>query len=145
MLFFSKNEKNIAHFKALYHDEVLHQMYRYISYIFLGEDEVEEFIEGLKQYEKVGLSFYFYYIDTAEPLAEKRICGFSDFATYKISGDHFLDLSDFDSEDMPRVFTKLFQQEGCFVVSNNSLKKNAYKEYALDTLPKINKRPTMID
>ncbi len=147
MTYFSKSQKNISFFKLLYDDEILHQMYRYVTSIVLVEDEVPAFINRLKTLENVGLSFYLYYMDMLEKEDERRVCGFADFDIARqtegsdigIEESSFIDISDFNPKEMHNIFVKLFQQDGYFIVSDNLLSKDDFEKDVYNTLPERDK------
>lgn len=135
MRYIEYSERNEAMFKAMYDDEVLHQMYKYITSAILHESEVSEFIEQLKKFENVGLSFYFYYMDTLEREDERKLCGFSNFALRETLEGSFIDVSDIGDADMRKYFIRLFNQDGYFMASDNFFNKASREEKVYDSLP----------
>lgn len=140
MMYFAYNEKNEEFFKKIYDDEILRQMFKYITSIVLIEDEISAFVEQLKAYENVGLSFYFYYMDSLEKEDERRICGFSNFALTETEEGSFIDISHIGDEDMHKYFNKIFQDDGYFIVSDNFLRKESYEEQVFKKIPERKER-----
>lgn len=126
MMFHSKKTTNIEYFKLHYYDETLHSAYKYFSTISIGEADAEKYINYLKQCEQLGFSFYLYYVDSYKDTRE--LIGFSNFEIKEFSDSHSIDLTAFDYEDISRYFSKIFKEEGYFIVSDNTLKPDSFEE-----------------
>lgn len=128
MMFFSKTLENIESFKQLHNDEILHSIYKYESSISVDESDLMAYIEHFKACEKLGLSFYFYYLDSDEN--DRKIIGFSNFAIKDMPESHVFDLTYFNDNEINKYFCKILSEDGYFIVSDNSIKKNSYEELA---------------
>ena len=126
MMFFSKTPENIERFRELYNDEILHSIYKYLTSISVAESDLSAYIEHFKACEKLGLSYTFYYIDSDEN--NRRIIGFSDFAIKDMPESHVIDLTYFDADDINKYFSKIFREDGYFIISDNSIRKDSYEE-----------------
>ncbi len=140
MMYFAYNEKNEEFFKTMYDDEILRQMFKYITSMILVEDEVPAFMEQLKRCEKLGFSFYFYYMDTLEKEDERRMCGFSNFALRETSEGSFIDISHIGDEYIRKYFNKIFQEDGYFIASDNFLRKESYEENVFEKVTERKER-----
>ena len=135
MMFLTNNERNEILFRMMYDDEILHQMYKYVTSLILLESEVTDFIKQLKKYEEVGLCFYLYYMDSLEREDERKVCGFSNFALRETPEGSFYDISHIGDESMHKYFNKIFQEDGYFIASDNFLKKDSQEEEIFNSLP----------
>ncbi len=126
MMFFSKTLENIERFKQLYNDEILHSVYKYVSSISVDESDLLAYMEHFKTCEKLGMSFYFYYIDSEEN--GRKIIGFSDFAIKDMPESNVIDLTYFDDDEINKYFCKILLKDGYFIVSDNSIRKGSYEE-----------------
>ena len=126
MMFFSKTLENIERFKQLYNDEILHSVYKYISSISVDESDLTAYIEHFKACEKLGLSFNFYYIDSEEN--NRKIIGFSNFDIKDMPESNVIDLTYFNDDEINKYFCKMFFEDGYFIVSDNSIRKDSYEE-----------------
>lgn len=109
-------------------------MFKYITSAILLEDEVPDFIEQLKRFEKLGLSFYFYYMNTLENENERKLCGFSNFAIRETTEGSFMDISDIGDKDIHYYFNRVFENDGYFIVSDNFLKKDSFEEFLFKSI-----------
>ena len=134
MMFESKKIENIEYFKMHYNDESLHIAYKYLSTINLGEEDVKKYMDYLRECEKLGFSFYLYYMDTYEE--SRELVGFSNFEIKEFSDSHLIDLTAFDDDHINSYFCKIFREEGYFIVSDNTLRKDTYEEKIFTNITK---------
>ena len=135
MMFFAKEPHNIEQFKNMYNDEIWRALYKYIYYIRLDEDEVKDFFSCLKKFEDVGLSYFFYMMDTDE--YRREMVGFTNFALEHSEENILLDLTILDNTDINGCFRQIFQEEGYFLVSDNMFKRGSQEEFEYEKV--INK------
>lgn len=126
MMFFANNKHNIKQFKNMHNNEVWKDAYRYIYYIRLENDEISDYFEHFKKCEQIGFSYFFYIMDTHEYLRE--MVGFTNFALEPIEKGTYIDLSRLGDNIINIYFNKIFQEEGYFVVSDNTFKKGSQEE-----------------
>ena len=105
----------------LYNDEMMRLKYKYITSVSVSEDDAEEYRSYLKSCESLGFSYYLYFFND-------RIVGFSDFKLKELQESDVIDLSKFDSDEIYRIFCKIFKEDGYFLVSDNSIKADTYEE-----------------
>ena len=126
MMFFAREPHNVEQFKNMYNDETWRSMYKYIYYIRLEEKEIKDCFDCLKKYEKVGLSYFFYMMDTDE--YRREMVGFTNFALDYAEDKILLDLSILDEKSINGCFSQIFKEEGYFLVSDNMFKKGSFEE-----------------
>jgi hypothetical protein len=121
MTLYNKSLQNIEFFKILYNDDILRIKYKYITSISVSEYDIEKYRNYLKDCERLGFSYYLY-------LLRDRIIGFSDFALREMSDSDVIDLSSFSCDEINRTFCNIFNEDGYFIVSDNSINANSYEE-----------------
>ena len=136
-MFFAKEPHNTEQFKNMYNDEIWKALYKYIYYIRVDEDKIKDLFGCLKKFEDVGLSYFFYMMDTDE--YRRDMVGFTNFALDYSQENILLDLTLLDDKDINGCFRQIFQEEGYFLVSDNMFKKDNFEEIEYENV--IRKTP----
>ena len=116
-----KNIVNIQFFKMLYNDDTLRMKYKYITSMMMAEDTTEEYFSYLRDCEKLGFSYILYCMND-------RLVVFSDFALKEIEKNDIIDLNCFTCEEINKLFCSIFNIDGYFIISDNSIAKDSYEE-----------------
>ena len=128
--------ENIQFFKMLYNDDTLRMKYKYFSSMIIEEAAVEKYLLYLKECEKLGFSYFLYWFND-------RLVGFSDFALKETEENDIIDLTSFADEEINKLFCNVLKEEGCFIVSNNSIIEGSYEHMLYLEIMRNRKTPKL--